>query len=303
MDIIKSRGLESGCKKEVGALVVAVATTLPNSAAEHRSLLLDRVLDGRIATNDQLAGGVKFLKAVPEGAKPDEAALDKAAGVGIVVSPEGIANAVEAVFGANRDAIVEERYGFNFMKLVQPIKKHSEDMAWADIALIRAQIEEQKVALLGPKTAEDENPKAKPKKAKAPKVQLPNCIACSASNECSGLALPDAKACMHACHLLWLAETARLQYARGVTSKPAVVGIKCITRVQAPAAKKAASEAAPAEEDAWKERDPYAFLPAPEENTGVHTEVKFSDGHVEQYRNTAAQLQAYLKATGGQVRL
>jgi hypothetical protein len=55
------------------------------------------------------------------------------------------------------------------------------------------------------------------------------------------------------------------------------------------------------EEVAWKARDPYQFLPAPEENCKVHTEVTFSDGTVKAFANSKEQLHAHLKATGGKV--
>ena len=129
-----------------------------------------RILDGRLATNDQMVAAVKFLKAAPAGAAVDEAALDTAAGVGVVVTAADIAAAVAEAFEANRAAICEERYQFNFMKLMQPIKQIG-DMAWADIAAVKGAIEAQKLKTLGPKTAEDEQPKAKAKKVKAPKVR------------------------------------------------------------------------------------------------------------------------------------
>ena len=71
--------------------------------------------------------------------------------------------------------------------------------------------------------------------------------------------------------------------------------------MQVAAANPAGGDAAAAEEEEWRSRDPYQFLPPPEDNTGVHTEVAFSDGAVRAYSNTKEQLQAHLKATGGQV--
>jgi hypothetical protein len=53
--------------------------------------------------------------------------------------------------------------------------------------------------------------------------------------------------------------------------------------------------------DAWRARDPYQFLPAPEENCKVHTEVTFTDGSVKAYANTKEQLEAHLHVTGGRV--
>jgi hypothetical protein len=72
----------------------------------------------------------------------------------------------------------------------------------------------------------------------------------------------------------------------------------CCHAAQAPAAVAGGQAVG---EDSWKAADPYRFLPAPESNTMAHTEVMFSDGHVERYCNTEAQLAAHLRATGGKV--
>ena len=66
------------------------------------------------------------------------------------------------------------------MKLLQPIKAIG-DMAWADISKVKSELDTQSVAMLGPKTAEDEKPREKPKKIKAskePKVWYMYCLDC-----------------------------------------------------------------------------------------------------------------------------
>jgi len=47
--------------------------------------------------------------------------------------------------------------------------------------------------------------------------------------------------------------------------------------------------------------EPFAFLAAPQENTGVHTVVHFSDGSVLRPANSRSALEAHLAATGGRV--
>lgn len=53
--------------------------------------------------------------------------------------------------------------------------------------------------------------------------------------------------------------------------------------------------------ESWRTADPYAHLPAPGDNSGVHTTIPFSDGRTVHVSNTAAALQAHLAATGGRV--
>jgi glutaminyl-tRNA synthetase len=168
VSIIDAHGLEDGCSKETGALVILLATTLPASAIEHRPLLMEYILGGKIATNDQVTAAVKYVTA-QAGSKMDKGALEKAAGVGVDVTDEDVASAVSQVLEANKAVLLEERYHFNFNKLIQPVKKIGV-MVWADISKVKAELERQSAEVLGPKTADDEQPKEKPKKMKAPKV-------------------------------------------------------------------------------------------------------------------------------------
>jgi len=125
VELIKAHGLEKGCSKEKGALVMIVGSTFPVAAI-------------------------------------------RAAGVGIVVSDTEIEEAVAQVLQDNVEALEADRYHFNTMKLLQPIKSIG-NMAWADIAKVKAELATQTEAILGPKTAADEKPREKPKKVKAPK--------------------------------------------------------------------------------------------------------------------------------------
>jgi glutaminyl-tRNA synthetase len=171
VEIVAKHGLEGGCAKEMGALIVQIASTLPPSAVAHRPLLISHVKAGKIVTNDQCTAAIKFLIAATNG-DVDVNVFDRACGVGVHVKDADIASAVSEVFASNKEAICEERYHFNFMKLMQPIKQKG-DMAWADIGKVKAEMEIQKTNLLGPKTAEDEKPRGKARKIKAPKVCHP----------------------------------------------------------------------------------------------------------------------------------
>eukprot|EP00892_Ulva_mutabilis_P008053 jgi/Ulvmu1/561/UM001_0569.1 len=167
VELIKAHGLQNGCSKEKGALVMIVGSTFPVAAIRHRPLVMDYILKDKIITNDQLNGAIKYFKGVKDG-DAVIADFEKAAGVGIVVGDADITAAVVTVLQDNREALEAERYRFNTMKLLQPIKNIG-DMAWADINKVKAELATQTEAILGPKTAADEKPKEKPKKVKAPK--------------------------------------------------------------------------------------------------------------------------------------
>lgn len=169
VDLIKAHGLEKGCSKEKGALVMMVGSTFPAAAMRHRPLLMDYILTDKIVTNDQCNGAMKYFKGIKD-ADVVVADLEKSAGVGIVVSDADVEAAVAKVLQDNMEALEAERYHFKTMKLLQPIKNIG-DMAWADIAKVKAELARQTAALLGPKTAADDETQEKPKKTKAPKPE------------------------------------------------------------------------------------------------------------------------------------
>jgi glutaminyl-tRNA synthetase len=50
-------------------------------------------------------------------------------------------------------------------------------------------------------------------------------------------------------------------------------------------------------DESWRTQDPFAFLPAPQENSGVHEEITLSDGTILRFKNTPELLKAHLEAT------
>lgn len=176
-DIAAEHGLEGGCSREVGALLIMVATKFPATALRHRGLLVDYIKEGKISRNDQCTAALRHLAAVG-GAELDVEAFDAAAGVGVVVSPDDVRRAVAAVCDAHADEIAAQRYRFNITKLIQPVKR-SDGMAWADAANITAALQERRLAMLGPMTDEDtavaNQPVPKPKKTKAATPTVRRC--------------------------------------------------------------------------------------------------------------------------------
>lgn len=176
INLVKSSGLSEGCGKEQGSLVMMVASTFPSAALSHRPVLMQYITDKKIVTNDQCSAAIKFFKALKDG-QFDVAKFEKASGVGITVTDDEIAAAVSKALADNEADIKEQRYHFNFMKLLQPIKAIG-DMAWADISKVKRELDTQSAAMLGPKTAYDEKPREKPKKTKVskePKVWYMSC--------------------------------------------------------------------------------------------------------------------------------
>lgn len=162
VEVIKDAGLEGGCDKTMGALLNVVAAKYPNNALVHRKLLLDLIAAGKVKTNAQVEGAFEYLSKT--GAEPlDPKILEESAGVGVVVTSEQISAAVTDVVAANAAKLQETRYHTNMNPLLGQVRNV---VRWADVAAMRAELDAQVAALLGPKTEADLAPLEKKKKEK-----------------------------------------------------------------------------------------------------------------------------------------
>lgn len=168
--VVKEAGAEGGCDKGRGVLLYNVSTKFPGQALAHRPMVLGHIMDGGISSLAQLEGAMSFLKKTA-GKPLDEAGFRDAAGIGVVVTDEDIRAAVAEALGAMREKLLEERYLVNTNPVLGQV---GAKLRFAEGAKVKAELEAQVLALLGPKTAEDEariqearskpKPKAKGKK-------------------------------------------------------------------------------------------------------------------------------------------
>lgn len=116
-----------------------------------------------LQSNAQLDAALEFLAGT--GSEPlDAAALDEAAGVGVIVTPEQISAAVAGTLAQHVPRLREERYHANTNVLLAEIRG---GLPWVDLAAAKAELERQVETLLGPKTEAD---CVKPEKKKKIKV-------------------------------------------------------------------------------------------------------------------------------------
>ncbi len=187
VEVIKEAGVEGGCDKAVGALLYNIASKFPANALSHRPELVALVASGKIKNNAQLEGGFEYLAKV--GAEPaDGPALEEAAGIGVVVTPEQIKAAVVEVVAANAAALQETRYHTNLNPLLGQVRAH---VKWAEVPAVRAELDVAVAALLGPKTEADLAPPEK-KKKKEKKPEKPAEKAAAASTAAAAAPEPPA---------------------------------------------------------------------------------------------------------------
>ena len=135
-------------------------------------LLVDYICQDKLDTELRLAAAIEFLLKLPPGTKVEEVKkdqLDEAAGVGVVVTPEEVEQAVETAFLAVKGEIEQSRWRYNTGPLMGKVRAQ---LKWADGKAIKAEIELQLLDLLGPKTDQDLLPLPKVEKKKGEKKKV-----------------------------------------------------------------------------------------------------------------------------------
>ncbi|ANB12035.1 glutamine--tRNA ligase [Sugiyamaella lignohabitans] len=119
---------------------------------------------GQIKTNVQLNGGWDYIvRVVKDGKSVDREELEKESGVGIVVTDDQIKESVAKYIKEHEAELVEKRYKLAPTVIVGV--KQLPELKWANPAAFKPIIDEQILALLGPKDERDVVKKEKKKKA------------------------------------------------------------------------------------------------------------------------------------------
>uniref|UniRef100_A0A3B3SK42 Glutaminyl-tRNA synthetase class Ib non-specific RNA-binding domain-containing protein n=1 Tax=Paramormyrops kingsleyae TaxID=1676925 RepID=A0A3B3SK42_9TELE len=100
----------AGVDKAMGTLLYSMASRLKD--AHHLRFLTEQIVHRKITTDLQLSAALDFLKNHSQGAVVQED-FDAACGVGVVITPEQIEDAVEVVINKHKDQLLKERYRFN----------------------------------------------------------------------------------------------------------------------------------------------------------------------------------------------
>ncbi|XP_068108759.1 glutamine--tRNA ligase [Hyperolius riggenbachi] len=152
--------LGSSIDKVTGTLLYNVATRLKDT--KRLGFLVTYLTSKKIATDLQLNAALDYIKGHP--VDPINVAdFEKECGVGIVVTPEEIEEAVEAVIQKYKPQLLEERYRFNMGLLMGEARNR---LKWADGKIIKNEVDMQVLHLLGPKTEADLEKKPKAAKQK-----------------------------------------------------------------------------------------------------------------------------------------
>lgn len=164
-EIIQEAKLTGGCPPEQGLLLYTLATKLPKNRSENRAVVSELIGKKQLTLSSQVEAAVKFLMNLPAQAALNDKELHESCGAGVVVTPKQIKDAVAAYLKENKATVTEERY----RGLGKVLADINERLKWADRALVKKEVDEQLLKLLGPKTDADNKPQ--PKKKEEEKVK------------------------------------------------------------------------------------------------------------------------------------
>lgn len=126
------------CDKAQGNLLYSIATEIPTEASQHSSLLAQLVGSKQLLSKQQLLAAFKYLKEHASDATIDNAALEQACGIGIVVTRETIVECVKKA--------IESQPPTATLGEIMKVLKADEALKWADQALVSQVVKELKPA-------------------------------------------------------------------------------------------------------------------------------------------------------------
>lgn len=154
----------SDLPKGSGMLVYHLCSKIKTQSLGQLNLLVSLIINNKLDTTLRVDCALEYvLNHGITNANINVAELEKHCGVGIVVTPEEIDKAVEAVLSKNKSELIEQRYRFNVGKILQDVRS---TLPWADGKAVKSEVDVQIFDLLGPKSEADLAPP--PAKVKKP---------------------------------------------------------------------------------------------------------------------------------------
>ncbi|CAH0721689.1 unnamed protein product, partial [Brenthis ino] len=155
-----------------GLLIYHLATKIKPQIANKISFICKYIADGKLDSSLRIDAALEYLLSHVSEEKVDVKKFENACGVGVVVTPEQVEQAVEKHMAKYKQELLEKRYRFNSGIIMQAVRA---DLKWADGKAIKNEVDVQILDLLGPKTEADLAPVPKAeKKSKAGDVNKKN---------------------------------------------------------------------------------------------------------------------------------
>ncbi|KAF7991819.1 hypothetical protein HCN44_010620 [Aphidius gifuensis] len=151
--------------QETGILLYHLASKIKQQILDKIELIVDYIVAKKLDSTLRVDAALNYLLTnVNKTINIQE--FEESCGVGVIVTPEEIENAIEKLISKNKNEIIEKRYRFNAGPLMQEVRTL---LKWADGKAIKNEVDLQIFDLLGAKTDADLAPLPKIIKEKKPK--------------------------------------------------------------------------------------------------------------------------------------
>uniref|UniRef100_A0A3Q3ETX9 Glutamine--tRNA ligase n=1 Tax=Labrus bergylta TaxID=56723 RepID=A0A3Q3ETX9_9LABR len=127
----------SGVDKAMGTLLYSMTSRLKDT--KRLAFLSGSIAQSKICTELQLAAALDFVKGHPQD-PINQREFEEACGVGVVITPEQIEDAVEKVIKKHKEQLLKERYRFNMGLLMGEARAA---LKWADGKVIKNEVDMQ----------------------------------------------------------------------------------------------------------------------------------------------------------------
>ncbi|RVE45973.1 hypothetical protein evm_009376 [Chilo suppressalis] len=144
-----------------GMLVYHLATKIKPQISNKLPFVCNYIACGKLDSTLRVDAALEYLLSNVNETSINIEALDKACGVGLVVTPEQVEQAVELHMAKFKNELLEKRYRFNSGIIMQAVRT---ELPWADGKAVKNEVDVQILDLLGPKTEADLAPLPKPEK-------------------------------------------------------------------------------------------------------------------------------------------
>ncbi|KAJ0179362.1 hypothetical protein K1T71_005074 [Dendrolimus kikuchii] len=135
-----------------GMLIYHLATKIKPQILGKLGFACSYIASGKLDSTLRVDAALDYLLSNVSENNVDVNAFEKACGVGIVVTPEQVEQAVEKHMTKYKQELLEKRYRFNSGIVMQAVRA---DLPWADGKAIKSEVDIQILDLLGPKTEAD----------------------------------------------------------------------------------------------------------------------------------------------------
>ncbi|VVC89147.1 unnamed protein product, partial [Leptidea sinapis] len=144
-----------------GMLLYHLATKIKAQTVGKMNVICKYIANGKIDSTLRVDAALEYLLEHVNEEQINYPEFEQFCGVGVIVTPEQVEQAVEKHMAKYKSELLEKRYRFNSGIIMQAVRG---DLKWADGKAIKNEVDVQILDLLGPKTEADLAPMPKPEK-------------------------------------------------------------------------------------------------------------------------------------------